>query len=108
MINKIGKSPTLPFPTNTVDPGTSGFLTVLIRQIMDGFQSIINVLGSIADQMNSPTVPVLMPTYVKTGLPSAADNVNGVIVVSNDVGGLTLAFSDGTNWRRTADRNVIS
>lgn len=55
-----------------------------------------------------PTAPVLLNTYVKTALPSASTYPNGIIIVSNDTGGLTLAFSDGTNWRRTADRNVIS
>jgi hypothetical protein len=31
-----------------------------------------------------------------------------MIFVSNEAGGGTLAFSDGTNWRRVADRAVIS
>jgi len=31
-----------------------------------------------------------------------------VIYVSNETGGATLAFSDGTNWRRVQDRAVVS
>jgi hypothetical protein len=44
----------------------------------------------------------------KASLPSAPDFTGGIIAVSDDVGGFTLAFSDGTNWRRVQDRNVIS
>ncbi|MFC6122147.1 hypothetical protein ACFPZP_13905 [Citrobacter bitternis] len=50
--------------------------------------------------------------YSKSSLPSAslwaAGAMAGFIFVSDDVGGFTPAFSDGTNWRRMADRNVIS
>jgi|GEM_PF-4091570 len=50
--------------------------------------------------------------YTKTALPSpalwAAGTMAGFIFVADDVGGFTPAFSDGTNWRRAADRNIIS
>lgn len=52
--------------------------------------------------------PTQMPSYLKTALPSAADNTGCMIFVTNDVGGAVPAFSDGTNWRRVTDRNVIS
>jgi hypothetical protein len=52
-------------------------------------------------------VPVL-PSYTVAGVPSAATFINGMIIVSNETGGLTPAFSDGTNWRRVADRAVIA
>lgn len=49
-------------------------------------------------------------TYAKASLPTAVliAGGTGVIGVSDDVGGFTLAFSDGTNWRRVADRAIIS
>lgn len=47
-------------------------------------------------------------TYTVSTLPSAATYVRGVIYVSNETGGPTLAFSDGTNWRRVQDRAVVS
>lgn len=53
-------------------------------------------------------LPVLLPQYAKTALPSAADNVGAMIYVTNDAGGAVPAFSDGVNWRRVTDRNVIS
>lgn len=31
-----------------------------------------------------------------------------IILVSDEVGGATLAFADGTNWRRVQDRAVVS
>lgn len=31
-----------------------------------------------------------------------------LIYVSNETGGATLAFHDGTNWRRVQDRNIIA
>lgn len=48
------------------------------------------------------------PTYTVAGVPSAATYPRGIIYVSNEIGGATLAFSDGTSWRRVADRAVIS
>lgn len=49
-------------------------------------------------------------TYVKASLPTAIliNGGTGIIGVSDDVSGFTLAFSDGTNWRRVADRAIIS
>jgi hypothetical protein len=53
------------------------------------------------------SVPIL-PSFAKASLPSAATFVRGMIYVTDDVGGATPAFSDGTNWRRVADRAVIA
>ena len=47
-------------------------------------------------------------TYTVLTLPSAATYPRGVIYVSNETGGATLAFSDGSNWRRCQDRNIVS
>jgi hypothetical protein len=52
----------------------------------------------------------------KANLPNAADwgsNIptmpfSGIVYVYDEVGGPTLAFSDGTNWRRVQDRNIVS
>ena len=48
------------------------------------------------------------PTYTVAGLPSAATYPRGVVYISNEAGGATLAFSDSTNWRRVQDRAVVS
>jgi hypothetical protein len=47
-------------------------------------------------------------TYTVTGLPSAATYPRGVVYVSNEAGGATIAFSDGANWRRVTDRAIVS
>lgn len=48
-------------------------------------------------------------SFTVASLPSAASTGAGAtIFVSNEAGGATLAFSDGTNWRRVADRAVVS
>jgi len=48
-----------------------------------------------------------VPTFTVAGLPNAT-NYAGIIYVSDEVGGATLAFSDGTNWRRVQDRAIVS
>lgn len=49
-----------------------------------------------------------LPTYTVSGAPDAANNIRRLIYVSDETGGATIAFSDGTNWRRVQDRSVIS
>ena len=39
---------------------------------------------------------------------SDATNYSAMIFVSDETGGATLAFTDGTNWRRVQDRTIIS
>lgn len=52
---------------------------------------------------------VRVPTYLKTELPPVPDATNpSIIYVSNEAGGAVLAFSDGTNWRRSTDRAIVS
>lgn len=45
---------------------------------------------------------VQVPTYTVAGAPSAASIAGSVIYVSNGAAGSPiLAFSDGTNWKRS-------
>lgn len=48
-----------------------------------------------------------LPSYVVAALPSAV-RPGRLIYVTNEAGGAVPAFSDGTNWRRVTDRNVVS
>lgn len=50
----------------------------------------------------------VLGTFTVGTVPSAATYVRGLIYVSDETGGPTLAFSDGTNWRRVQDRAVVS
>ena len=60
--------------------------------------------------------PLLIQGYVVASLPDATINGNlgstdpfsSLIFVSDETGGATLAFSDGTNWRRVQDRAIVA
>ena len=45
-------------------------------------------------------------SYAVASLPTAV--AGGVIFVSDETGGAVLAFGDGTNWRRSTDRTIVS
>jgi len=47
-------------------------------------------------------------TYTVGTLPSVGVWLGSTIYVSDETGGGTIAFSDGTNWRRVQDRAIIS
>lgn len=49
-----------------------------------------------------------LASYAVADLPDASDFEGHTIYVSDETGGATLAFSDGTNWRRVQDRAVVS
>lgn len=52
---------------------------------------------------------IQFPSYTVAGVPSAStEGAGSMIYVSNESGGAVMAFSDGTNWRRVTDRNIIS
>lgn len=50
---------------------------------------------------------VIIPTYTVATVPDATTSI-GWIFVSDESGGAVPAFSDGTNWRRSTDRAIIS
>jgi len=51
---------------------------------------------------------VKLPSHTVASLPDAGKYADGLIIVSDAVGGKVTAFSDGSNWLRTTDRTVIS
>jgi len=57
--------------------------------------------------------PFLIKGYAVADLPSAADYSDGtyfsaLVFVNDETGGATMAFSDGTNWRRVQDRAIVA
>lgn len=59
------------------------------------------------------TAPLPLKEYTVATLPTASlyresGTFCGLIAVSDETGGYTLAFSDGTNWRRVQDRSIVS
>jgi hypothetical protein len=51
---------------------------------------------------------VVISEYTVSGVPTAATYQAGIIMVTDETGGYTMAFSDGTNWRRVQDRAIVS
>lgn len=54
------------------------------------------------------STPVQIPSFTVSTVPSVASYVRCIIYVTDESGGATLAFCDGTNWRRVTDRAIIS
>ena len=59
-------------------------------------------------ELANPTEPAEVVSYTVATLPTASSYTNHIVYVSDETGGATLAFSDGTNWRRVQDRAVVS
>lgn len=49
-----------------------------------------------------------LPLYTVSTLPNTSWYEGGLIIVTDETGGETLAFSDNNNWRRVQDRNIVS
>lgn len=108
-MNKVNPSPPFAIPFNLFDVTTiARYMGSLINSLANIEQEQAAVINALVDNTVTPQGPVILKTYVKAALPVAATYINGMIIVSDDVGGLTPAFSDGTNWRRVADRAVIA
>jgi len=60
------------------------------------------------DGTEGMVAPLKLPSYTVAGVPDAALWTSALIYVSNETGGATIAFSDGTDWRRVQDRAVIA
>lgn len=60
---------------------------------------------SIVRWLNELTKP---RKYTVATLPDPAGYEGYTVYVSDETGGGTLAFSDGTDWRRAQDRNIVS
>lgn len=111
MANKVNDTPNLPSPVIlSSNQDTTSFLTSLILSLTTEMGAHAQRLNTamMADGTEAPTAPVVVKEYLKAALPSAVKFKGGQIAVSNDVGGYTIAFSDGTNWLRVQDRAVIS
>jgi hypothetical protein len=82
-----------------VDEG--GVPTIPGRAYLQGIDDLSR--ASLAKDGSEP-----LTGYTVLTLPDATELEGSLIYVSNEAGGKTLAFSDGTNWRRVQDRNVVS
>lgn len=105
MANKVSYPVTLPatFIAQTV--------TGLISALRNLYQALSLELSDHARRLNAALVPdgtEGFTSYTVATLPSAITGARAMIYVSNETGGATMAFSDGTNWRRVQDRAIVS
>jgi hypothetical protein len=63
----------------------------------------LDVVGSI-----KASQPIIFPSYTVGTLPTGASYTGGMAYVTDEADGPTMAFYDGTNWRRVQDRAVVS
>ena len=70
-----------------------------VERIFPEWQSYFRRLGERA---------TALPSFTVATLPSAPDNPQMMVYVSNETGGAVPAFSDGTNWRRVTDRAIVA
>lgn len=70
--------------------------------------------AGLPDDATSPMkAPLPLKEYTVATLPTASiyrqsGQFAGLVAVSDETGGYTLAFTDGTNWRRVQDRAIVS
>ena len=67
--------------------------------------NVIRLTGTSVQLLVPPKLPVFTVANAPAAGPAGAGSM---IYVSNESGGATPAFSDGTTWRRVSDRAVIS
>lgn len=69
---------------------------------------IASYLGALVNELDAQlAVMRYIPRYTVAGLPSAVGETR-VIRVVDEVGGDTLAFNVGEQWRRVQDRAVVT
>lgn len=60
------------------------------------------------DGTEAMTSPLKLMSYAVADVPDATLWEGSLIYVSDETGGATIAFSDGTDWRRVQDRAIIA
>lgn len=107
---------TNPSPTTKVDVLSHAAQHAGINNAMAAVQAELgtnpkgafaSVAARLAD-IDNPESPRPVPGYTVLSLPDASEHPQSLVFVSDEVGGETIAFSDGTNWRRLQDLAIVS
>lgn len=64
-------------------------------------------VSRVTDRLNGRE-PLKLRAYTVASLPAAADWLNSAVIVSDEVGGATIAISDGTSWLRVSDGTKVA
>lgn len=111
MVQQLPDRPFLPKGSG-LDPA----FDVLVKALTDFLGKVITRSNGLLpkDGTEAMTQPLILeqatvaqleggsPTYV------ASVYTGALVYCTDDTGGAVPAFSDGTNWRRMTDRNVVS
>jgi hypothetical protein len=109
--NRLPSTPNVPQPGGPNDlRGVQAYLVNLARSILQDLSEVAKVANQAIydDGLTQMTKPLRLKEYAKAALPAAASWKAGMVMVTDETGGYTQAFSDGTNWRRVQDRAVVS
>ncbi len=81
-----------------------------IKDLIASIQDIVRAIGLLAQTIDNAARLDLTPlkAYTVATVPAAANNTYAQIFVTDETGGATVAYSDGTNWRRVQDRAIVS
>ncbi len=96
MAKKVNLSPP---PNNIQDTNSRGW--------RDWFRALHSRVGEEGLLIQGYAVASL-PTAADFGSTTAANAYSALIFVYDETGGATVAFSDGTNWRRVQDRAIVA
>lgn len=111
MANKLPSTPGIPSLGSYRDVrGLGTYLVSLQRALLQNFSEIAKVVNTaiFTDGSSEMLRPLVGAEYLKAALPAAATWKGGFVNVTDEAGGYTMAFSDGTNWRRVQDRAIVS
>ena len=73
-----------------------------IKQVYDNLTGVTTLQSFTVVQLEGGAATLLAPDF------DPATGRAATVYVSDETGGATLAFSDGTNWRRVQDRAIVS
>ena len=106
---------TLPKTPQITGPGTSEQRARdLVQEWIEDTREVLEeAITALADESQRRFQPAQLPAATVDQLEGAnprwrAGGAGRVVYCTDDVGGATLAFSDGVNWRRATDLAIVS
>ncbi len=111
MAKKLPDTPALPKQTGLGSTqAIAAYLLVMVRVLTSILTQISYRLNRVValDGTDTMTGPLVVKTFTVATVPTASVWTQGIIYVSDETGGATLAFSNGTNWLRVQDRVIVS
>lgn len=78
-----------------------------VKIVPDAVENCLRI-GFTATNVCDFAGPIKLPNYMVATLPAASVATGCTVYVTDEAGGAVIASSDGTNWRRSTDRAVVS